>query len=42
VAAAAYVLVFLYAAPKLTTSAIESARAEGLARREAEEAGETS
>ena len=33
--AAAFVFVFLYAAPKLTTDKIESARAEGMAAREA-------
>jgi MFS family permease len=39
VVAAASVLLFLYAAPRLTTEKMESARREALAGREAEEAG---
>jgi len=35
IAAAAYVLLFIYAAPKLTTTKIENARAEGVAAKEA-------
>ncbi len=35
IAAAGFALVFVYAAPKLTTAKIEAARAEGLARRQA-------
>jgi MFS family permease len=38
VTAAAYALVFLYAAPKLTTAKLEAARAEGIAAKEAEKA----
>jgi hypothetical protein len=40
VTAAAYALVFLYAAPKLTTAKLEAARAEGIAAKEAEKAPE--
>lgn len=36
VAAAAYVLLFIYAAPKLTTAKIEAARAEGIAAKKAD------
>ena len=36
VVAVSYALIFVYGAPKLTTAKIESARAEGMARREAE------
>ena len=39
VAAAAYVFLLIYAAPKLTTEKIETARAEGIAAKEA--AGES-
>ncbi len=38
IAAAAYVLLFIYAAPKLTTAKIEAARAEGVAAKEAKAA----
>lgn len=38
IAAGAYVLLFIYAAPKLTTAKIEGARAEGVAAKEAEAA----
>lgn len=37
--ALAYVLLFAYAAPKLTTAKIEAARAEGVAAKEAKDAG---
>ena len=36
VAAAAYVLLFIYAAPKLTTAKIEAARVEGIAAKKAD------
>ena len=36
VAAVAYAVLFVYAAPKLTTEKIETARAEGIAAKEAE------
>jgi len=39
--AAAYVLLFIYAAPKLTTAKIEAARAEGVAAKEAKAAEST-
>ncbi len=38
IAAVAYVLLFIYAAPKLTTTKIETARAEGVAAKEAKTA----
>jgi MFS family permease len=38
IAAVAYVLLFIYAAPKLTTARIEDARAEGIAAKEAKAA----
>ena len=38
IAAAAYVLLFIYAAPRLTTAKIETARAEGVAAKEAKAA----
>ena len=41
IAAAAYVLLFIYAAPKLTTTKIETARAEGVAAKEANAAEST-
>jgi hypothetical protein len=36
VAAAVYVLLFIYAAPKLTTAKIEAARVEGIAAKKAD------
>jgi hypothetical protein len=37
--AGAYAVIFVYALPRLTTARIESARADGVARRQAEQAG---
>lgn len=39
VAAAGYVLLFIYAVPKLTTKKIETARVEGIAAKETKTAG---